>query len=58
MLDGVEELSPTKRTVLKVAARLYDPLGIVSLVTVLMKMLLQEMCARNLDLDSPLPCDL
>ena len=27
-------------------------------MTVLMKMLLQEMCARNLDLDSRLPCDL
>ena len=58
VLDGVEELSPTKRTVLKVAARLYDPMGIVSLVTVLMKMLLQEICARNLDLDSRLACDL
>ena len=58
VLDGVEELSSTKRTVLKVAARLYDPLGIVSPVTVLMKMLLQEICARNLDWDSPLPCDL
>lgn len=39
MLDGVEELMLTKRTVLKVAARLYDPLGFVSPVTVLMKML-------------------
>ena len=53
VLDGVEELSPTKRTVLKVAARLYDPLGIVSPATVLMKMLLQEICARNLDWDHP-----
>ena len=58
VFDGVEELSPTKRTVLKVAARLYDPLGIASPVTVLMKMLLQEICAKNLDWDSPLPCDL
>ena len=58
VLDGIEELSPTKRTVLKVSARLYDLLGIVSPVTVLMKMLLQEIRARNLDWDSPLPCDL
>ena len=58
VLDGVEELLPTKRTVFKVAARLYDPLEIVSPVTVLMKMLLQEICVRNLDWDSPLPCDL
>ena len=58
VLDGIEELSPTKRTVLKVAARLYDPLGIVGPVTILMKTLLQEICARNLDWYSPLPCDL
>ncbi len=58
VLDGIEEFMPTKRTVLKVAARLYDPLGFVSPVTVLMNMLLQEICARNLDWDTPLPGDL
>lgn len=58
VLESAVELNPTKRTVLRVAARLYTSLGFVSPVIALIKILLQEICARLLDWDVPLPEDL
>ena len=43
----VQALSATKRNVLKLAASVYDPLGILSPMLVKMKMLLQEACLFN-----------
>ncbi|XP_053400768.1 uncharacterized protein LOC123558691 [Mercenaria mercenaria] len=47
--------SITKRDVLKYASRIYDPLGILSPVTVRAKILMQDLWEENLDLDVPLP---
>ena len=41
----------TKRKVIGLCARFYDPLGFVSPVTVCFKMLFQDICTAKLDLD-------
>ena len=53
-----QALSATKRNVLKVAASVYDPLGILSPMVVKMKVLLQEACHLQYAWDTPLPDEL
>ncbi|XP_065182497.1 uncharacterized protein LOC135813325 [Sycon ciliatum] len=53
VFDSAKE-RPTKRTVSSQAARLFDPLGIVSPVTVKLKIFLQQLHVAGLDWDSPL----
>ena len=57
--DKLIELSktmiPTKRNLLKISASLFDPLSIVSPVSVRMKLLLQQTCKLHLEWDIPLP---
>ena len=53
-----QALSATKRNVLKVAASVYDPLGILSPIVVKMKVLLQEACHLQYVWDTPLPDEL
>ena len=53
-----QALSATKRNVLKVAASVYDPLGILSPMVVKMKVLLQEACRLQYAWDTPLPDEL
>ena len=47
-------LEATKRNVLSLLASLFDPLGIISPVTVSMKILFQEICTSKLDWDEVL----
>ena len=47
-------LAVTKRSVLKIAAGMYDPLGIVSLVLVGVKVLFQELCSTKVEWDEEL----
>ena len=49
-----ENLKPTKRNVLKIAAKVFDPLGLISPATVTLRMLLQELCARKSEVPSDL----
>ena len=55
-LDKVVEfgrnLEPTKRNVLRIAAKLFDPLGLISPVTVVVRMLLQNLCANKSEWDN------
>jgi hypothetical protein len=44
----------TKRNVLSVLSRIFDPLGIISPVLVSMKLLFQELCSENYDWDDEL----
>jgi hypothetical protein len=48
------KLKPTKRDVLSVLSRIFDPLGIISPVLVSMKLLFQELCSENYDWDDEL----
>ena len=49
---------PTKRSVIRIASRLYDPLGFAAPVIVRMKVLFQEMCQEKLNWDESLPPNL
>ena len=50
--------APTKRHVISVSSRIYDPLGLLSPVTIQLKMLFQEICKRKIDWNSELDEDL
>ena len=54
----MEGSDPTKRSVVRAMAKFFDPLGIVSPVTVLFKMFAQQLCGAKVDLDEPLTGDL
>ena len=43
-----------KRSILKVVAKIFDPLGVISLVTFQMKVLFQELCKQKINWDDPL----
>ena len=48
------KLHPTKRNILSTLAGLFDPLGIISPITVSMKALFQELCVEKLGWDDEL----
>ncbi|CAB3997663.1 Hypothetical predicted protein [Paramuricea clavata] len=52
VVQFARNLEPSKRNVLKIAAKLFDPLGLRSSVTVLLRMLLQELCAAKYEWDA------
>ena len=54
----VRELEPTKRNIVGIATRFYDPLGFVSPITIQFKMLFQDLCLNRVDWDEPLSGDL
>ena len=54
LANKAKSLEATKRNVLSLLASLFDPLGIVSPVTVSMKILFQEICNQKLDWDENL----
>eukprot|EP00731_Ephydatia_muelleri_P005900 Em0003g148a len=49
---------PTKRNVIGLSARVYDPMGILSPWTVFFKLLFQDICAAKLDWDDQLEGEL
>ena len=54
----MEDPEPTRRNVVSVTARFFDPLGVVSPVTILFKMLFQRPCEARVGWDAPLTGDL
>ena len=54
IIERARNLEVTKRNVLSLLASLFDPLGIISPVTVSMKALFQEICSSKFDWDKPL----
>ena len=54
----MRELEPTKRNIVGIATRFYDPLGFVSPITIRFKMLFQELCQNKVGWDEPLSGDL
>ncbi|XP_029055098.2 uncharacterized protein LOC114882376 [Osmia bicornis bicornis] len=51
-------IETTKRSVLSIISRIFDPLGLITPIVILAKVFLQELWIRKLDWDSPLPSDL
>ena len=51
-------MHPTKRNVIGLSARVYDPMGILSPSTVCSKLLFQDICAARLDWDDQLEGEL
>lgn len=58
LADKAKSLEATKRNVLSLLASLFDPLGIVTPVTVSTKILFQEICTQGLDWDENLKGEL
>ena len=55
IVEFARGLEPTKRDVLRIAARLFDPLGLISPVMVVLRMLLQELYLNNCEWHSLIP---
>ena len=58
LASQASKLDPTKRSIVGVASRFYDPVGFVFPVTICFKMLFQELCEERLNWDDPLPRNL
>ena len=58
IVKSSEDLPVTKRTVLKVTARVYDPLGWISPILIDMKLLFQKICQTKGDWDAELSPDI
>ena len=54
----VHKIEPTKRQIVTVTTRFYDPLGFISPVVIRFKILFQEMCKEKLGWDAPLSGEL
>ena len=55
VVEFARNLEPTKRNILRIAAKLFDPLGLISPVMVGLRMLLQKLCLNKCEWDSPIP---
>ena len=53
-----ESLKSTKRNIVSLVGKVYDPLGFLAPVVIRLKVFLQELCKVKLDWDQPLPSDL
>ena len=54
LMHAMESLEPTKRNLVGITAKLFDPLGVVSPVVVLFKMFCQQLCEAKVGWDDPL----
>ena len=52
------ELEPTKRRLVSIVGRFYDPMGLLSPIVIRFKMLFQELCTRRLEWNQTLTRDL
>ena len=51
-------LPMTKRSILKISAKIFDPLGLISPISIQFKMLFQIICTNKFSWDDSLPNDL
>ena len=54
LIEYAQELTVTKQSLLKVTARIFDPLGLISPFVVKLKILFQTLCAESVAWDEPL----
>ena len=55
LIKGTE---PTKRSVVAIATKFYDPIGFVAPVTICFKMLFQQLCSSKIEWNEPLTGEL
>ena len=51
LVEYAKSLPPTKRSVLKLSAKIFDPIGLFTPFTVTMKMLFQTLCTTSMNWD-------
>ena len=54
ILREAENIEPTKRNIISIVSKIYDPMGLISPVVVTFKILFQELCQARLEWDGPL----
>lgn len=52
--NAAEVVDPTKRTVIGIVSRFYDPLGVLAPLTIRFKIFFQKVCVKRVDWDQPL----
>ncbi|CAB4039577.1 G2 M phase-specific E3 ubiquitin- ligase, partial [Paramuricea clavata] len=58
IVQAARELEPTKRNVIGIISRFYDPLGVLAPITVKLKMFFQELCQSKVEWDEELSSEL
>jgi len=53
LVTYAHDLPVTKRTVLRVSSKIFDPLGLLSPFVVKLKLLFRELCFDNINWDDP-----
>ena len=51
LIEYLKSLPPTKRSILKISPKIFDPIGLISPITVNFKMWFQELCSSKVDWD-------
>ena len=57
VIEFAASLAPTKRSLLKIAANIFDPVGCLSVYTINLKVLFQQLCFSKLSWDEELQGD-
>jgi hypothetical protein len=52
--QAARECEPTKRNIISIASKFYDPLGFISPIIVQMKLLFQSLCDSGIEWDAPI----
>ena len=52
LVESFKSVLLTKRSILSLIAKFYDPVGLIQPVTIKLKLLFQEFCLTNVDWDS------
>ena len=52
LVERFKSVLPTKRSILGITAKFYDPVGLIQPVIIKLKLLFQEVCLTNVDCDA------
>ena len=52
LVESFKSVVPTKRSILRLIAKFYDPVGLIQPVIIKLKLLFQEVCLKNVNWDS------
>ncbi|KAL5488550.1 hypothetical protein EMCRGX_G017504 [Ephydatia muelleri] len=56
--NAADKVQPTKRNIVGIVSRIYDPLGVLTPFTILFKILFRRLCVEKVDGDQPLTGEL